>query len=236
MSEGLTIVGDGHDPVSGLLQTAAAPQAFLVLAHGAGAPMTHPFMANLAHDLAEHGVSTLRCNFAYTEAGRKRPDRPPRLLSVLRSALELGAQRAEDLPLFAGGKSMGGRMTSTLLSGHGSPGTETEPAIVEAVRGVVFFGFPLHRPGSPSVERAAHLYDVPHPMLFLQGPRDTLADLDHLRPELEAIGSRAQLHVVEGADHGFHVLKRSGRSPEEVREELAGTASRWMRRVAAGNP
>ncbi|NNM35383.1 MAG: hypothetical protein HKO53_20075, partial [Gemmatimonadetes bacterium] len=115
MTDRLTIEGEGHDPVSGLLHEAGAPTAFLILAHGAGAPMTHPFMANLAHDLDAHGVSTLRFNFAYTEAGRRRPDRTSRLLAVLRSALREGLDRAGHLPAFAGGKSMGGRMTSTLL-------------------------------------------------------------------------------------------------------------------------
>ena len=232
MTDRFTIEGEGHDPVSGLLQEAEAPAAFLILAHGAGAPMTHPFMANLAEDLAGKGVSTLRFNFAYMEGGKRGPDRPPRLLAVLRSALTVGIDRAGSLPVFAGGKSMGGRMTSTLLSGRVSPVPEVDRPLAARLRGLVFFGFPLHRPGSPSVERAAHLEDVPLPMLFLQGPRDKLADLDHLRPVLEGLGTRATLHVVEGADHGFHVLKRSGRTPEEVREELAGTSARWMGTIA----
>lgn len=236
MNERVTIEGDGHDPVSGLIQEAESPDSFLILAHGAGAPMTHPFMSDLAHDLGRHGVTTLRFNFAYTEAGKRRPDRLPRLLAVLRSALAWGRDRAGDLPLFAGGKSMGGRMTSTLLSGHASADRDTDRALGESVRGVVFFGFPLHRPGSPSTERAAHLHDVPQPMLFLQGPRDNLADLDHLRPELEAVGPRATLHIVEGADHGFHVLKRSGRTSAEVREEVSSVAARWMGRTAGVHP
>ncbi len=235
MREDIRLEGDGHDPVSAIVLEAESPRAFLVLAHGAGAPMTHPFMEHLAHDLSDHGVSTLRFNFAYIEAGRRRPDRPPRLLSVVGTALEMGRVKARRLPLFAGGKSMGGRMTSTFLSGHGDPGRSAYEGLAESIRGVVFFGFPLHRPGAPSRERGTHLGDVEQPMIFLQGTRDTLADLDHLRPVIDNLGARATLHVVEGADHGFHVLKRSGRTPEEVREELAGTTSRWMAQVVGEN-
>lgn len=229
--EDLRLEGEGHDPVSAIVLEPESPRAFMVLAHGAGAPMTHPFMERLANDLSDHGVSTLRFNFAYMEAGRRRPDRPPRLLAVVGTALEAGCARARSLPLFAGGKSMGGRMTSTFLSGHGVVRRSDHDTLTQSIRGVVFYGFPLHRPGVPSQDRGVHLADVQQPMIFLQGTRDTLADLDHLRPVTDGLGPRATLHVVEGADHGFHVLKRSGRTPEDVREEIAATTWRWMAQV-----
>ena len=222
MSESIRIEGEGHPPVSGLLDRASEAWALLLLAHGAGAPMTHPFMEAATQGLVDRGVTTLRYNFSYMEEGRKRPDPTKRLLAVVASAVREAEDRSGGLPVFAGGKSMGGRMTSTLLSQLEEP---TE------VRGLVFLGFPLHRPGSPGSERAAHLSSVQVPMLFLQGTRDSLADLDHLRPCIDALGPGATLHILEGADHSFRVLKRSGRTEEEVRTEMLDEAARWMRDI-----
>jgi predicted alpha/beta-hydrolase family hydrolase len=224
MTESVRIEGEGHDPVGGLLDRAVSPWASFVLAHGAGAPMTHEFMATTARGLASRGVTTLRFNFSYTEQGRRRPDPRKRLLAVVASALAAGREHAPDLPLFAGGKSMGGRMTSTYLS-------EQE---VDQVRGLVFFGFPLHRPGAPSRERGEHLAGVAAPMLFIQGTRDALADLTELRACLAEIEDRALLHVIDEADHSFKVPKRTGRTGEDVRAEMLDTAAQWMKDIVGG--
>jgi len=204
--------------VSALLVRPAAARALLAYAHGAGAGIDHPFMRETCRRLGERGIATLRYQFPYVEAGRRAPDRPPALLETVRAAIARAGELAGDLPLFAGGKSMGGRMTSTAAA--------ERP--LEGVRGLVFFGFPLHAPNRPSADRGAHLSDVEIPMLFLQGTRDALADLSLLRPLLERLGSRATLHVVEGADHSFHVPRRSGRTDEEALDELAGTAAGWI--------
>ncbi|MBT8486733.1 MAG: alpha/beta hydrolase [Phycisphaerales bacterium] len=192
------------------------PQArgLLVFGHGAGAGMHHAFMEAMAAHLSAVGIATLRYAFPYMHAGRRRPDASSVLTGTVAAAIERARAEAGTLPLFAGGKSMGGRMTSLCMS---------EDAI-ESVRGLIFFGFPLHPAGKPGIERAAHLASVAVPMLFLQGTRDRLAELDLLRPVLADL-PRAVLHEVEGADHGFAVLKRSGRTDGEVLEELA-TATR----------
>jgi predicted alpha/beta-hydrolase family hydrolase len=217
--------------VGGLLSRPADARALLVLAHGAGAGMEHPFMAAFAGALAGRGVAVLRYQFPYVEAGKKSPDPAPVLEASVRSAVAAGARAAPDLPRFAGGKSMGGRMTSRAASaGEGLD-----------ARGVVFVGFPLHAAGKPpGVERAAHLQGVPQPLLFLQGTRDALADLGLMRGVCEALGERATLHVVDGADHGFHVprtgphAKRGeGRDDGQVIEELADVTARWIDRVLA---
>jgi predicted alpha/beta-hydrolase family hydrolase len=204
-------VGDG------LLTSPASPQALLVLAHGAGAGMRHPFMDSLARALCQAGVASWRWEFPYMREGRRRPDGPSVALPAVREAIDEARGRWPELPLFAGGKSFGGRMTSAAAAKEPLP-----------VRGLVFFGFPLHPPRRPGVERGAHLRHVRHPMLFLQGDRDALAELELLRPVVAELGVRARLHVVEGADHGFHVLKRSGRNDAEVLEELADRAATWM--------
>ena len=198
--------------------------AMLVLGHGAGAGMRHRFMEEIATALAVRRVTTLRYQFPYIEAGRRAPDRAPRLVATVRAAVETATELAETkgLPLFAGGKSMGGRMTSTAAA----------EAPLAGIRGLVFFGFPLHAAGKPSTGRGDHLADVERPMLFLQGSRDRLADLDLLRSVLEEVAPAPRLHVVEDADHGFHVLKRSGRTDADVIDELAGVATDWMREIA----
>lgn len=201
--------------VSGRLQRPDRARLLLVLGHGAGAGMDHPFLRDLAAGLAEVGIATLRYQFPYMDQGRRMPDRAPRLIATVRAAVAEAARLAPELPLLAGGKSMGGRMTSQAAAEAPLPG----------VRGLVFFGFPLHPAQKPGTERGDHLARVPHPMLFLQGTRDKLADLDLLRSVLRPLGERATLHVVEGADHGFHVLKRSGRTDGEVLTELAETVA-----------
>ena len=225
----LVIEGEGHSPVSGQLTEAPGASCLLVLGHGAGAPMTHPFMEALAAALAGERISTLRYNFSYMERGRKRPDHLRRLLAVVASALREGRRNANGLPLFAGGKSMGGRMTSTLVSEC----TETGSGATEGLAGLVFFGFPLHAPGRRESVRGEHLAGVPCPMLFHQGTRDRLADLVLLRPLLEELGATATLHVVEGGDHSLGVLKRSGRTLDDVLREVARVTSAWVSRVLA---
>jgi predicted alpha/beta-hydrolase family hydrolase len=202
--------------VSGLLTHPPGAFCLLVLAHGAGAGMRHPFMESLAAELGGRGVATLRYQFPYMQKGARRPDPPAVLHATVRAAASAAAAAAPDVPLFAGGKSMGGRMTS--LAAADDP--------LEGVRGIVFFGFPLHPAGSPSEARGEHLSRVTVPMLFLQGTRDHLADLDRLRPRLAGI-PRATLKVFEGADHSFHVPKRAGRTDAEVLDAIARTVADW---------
>ena len=208
--------------VSGLLLKPDGAQALLVLAHGAGAGMRHMFMEAVALKLADCGVATLRYQFPYMEKRTKRPDSETVLTDTVRAAMIAAKKLSGDLPIFAGGKSMGGRMTSLAAS--------RQP--LEAVRGLVFFGFPLHAAGKPGAERGQHLTAVDVPMLFLQGSRDTLADLKLLTPLSKKLGKRAELFVVDGGDHSFHVLKSSGRSDEEVLDEVVKKAAEWMFRNA----
>jgi uncharacterized protein len=204
--------------VSGLLQAPPRTRACYVLAHGAGAGMEHPFMVAVAAELARRGIATLRYQLPAMERGGKRPD-PPQLAQATVRAAVLEAQRQVlDLPLFAGGKSFGGRMTSQAQAAAPLPG----------VRGLIFLGFPLHPAGRPSADRAKHLFDVRIPMLFLQGSRDALAALDQLRPVCQALGQRATLHVFADADHSFHVPARSGRNDAQVRGELLDTLAAWI--------
>lgn len=203
--------------VSALWLRPEAARAALVLAHGAGAGMRHAFMEAIADALDARGIATLRFQFPYMESGSRRPDRPALATAAVRAAVQATAGLAPDLALFAGGKSFGGRMTST---------AEADTPL--GVRGIALLGFPLHTAKKPGTARAAHLQDVGVPMLFLQGTRDGLADLELLRPLCEKLAPRAVLHVVEGGDHSFHVLKRSGRSDEEVIEELADAISSWI--------
>jgi predicted alpha/beta-hydrolase family hydrolase len=204
--------------VSALLQAPARPLACYVFAHGAGAGMQHAFMADVAGRLAQCGVASLRFQFPFMEQGSKRPDRPDVAQAAVRAAVTEAAQRLPGVPLFAGGKSFGGRMSSQAQAREPLP----------QVRGLVFFGFPLHPAGKPSRERAAHLAEVTLPMLFLQGTRDALAEMALVRETTQALGERATLHVIDGADHAFHVLARSGRTDELVLQELVETAAAWM--------
>ena len=208
--------------VSAVLRRPDDARWLLLLAHGAGAGMRHPFLERTAAELAERSVATLRYQFPYMEAGRRRPDFHPKLLATVRSAVAVARRVEPDLPLLAGGKSMGGRMTSLAASAEPLPG----------VAGLVFLGFPLHPAGKPGVERAEHLAGVGVPMLFVQGTRDALADLDLLRPVCADLGELARLHVVDGGDHSFKVLKRSGRTDDEVMIELAEAVRGFCEEVA----
>jgi hypothetical protein len=212
-------VGDRVGRVSGLLTRPDDARALYLLAHGAGAGMRHRFMDAIASALAERGIASLRYQFPYSEAGARRPDPPAVLEATVRAAVAAAAEVAPGLPIIAGGKSMGGRMTSGAAA----------RAPLAGVAGLVFLGFPLHRPKQPSEERAAHLSQVTVPMLFLQGTRDDLADLGLITGVCARLGSLATLHVVEGADHAFEVLKRSGRTDAEVLRELADTVATWCR-------
>jgi predicted alpha/beta-hydrolase family hydrolase len=209
--------------VSALLTSPASPRALYVLAHGAGAGMRHRFLETMAQRLAARGIATLRYQFPYTEQGSRRIDPEPLLLDTVRAAVAMGREEAGGVPLLAGGKSMGGRMTSRAAA--------EEP--LEGVAGLVFLGFPLHPAGRPGISRAEHLHQVALPMLFLQGTRDTLAELDLLRPVVEKLGPRATLRIVEHADHMFHVLKKSGRSDEQVLDELADTVAAWSGKLGS---
>ena len=218
----LTIAVDDTQHVSGLLQTPRAARACYVVAHGAGAGMAHPFMAAIANDLAARGIATLRYQFPYMERGSKRPDTPRLAQATARAAVAEAARLVPELPLFAGGKSFGGRMTSQAQAA--SP--------LSGVRGLVFLGFPLHPPGKPSVERAAHLFDVRIPMLFLQGTRDEFAELPLLKPLVGKLGALANLKLFEDADHSFHVLARTGRKDPEIRAEMADALTEWIATAA----
>jgi uncharacterized protein len=204
--------------VSALWQKPAGAKACLVLAHGAGASMTHKAMAATADGLAERGIAVLRFNFAYMERGSKRPDSPAIAEAAIRAAVAHAVKLAPGLPLFAGGRSFGGRMTS------GAQAKEPLPGVL----GLVFFAFPLHPAGKPGIERAAHLADVKLPMLFLQGSRDDLAELDLLKPVVRKLGRRAKLAVFAEADHSFHVPARTGRKDAEVLAEMLDAARDWM--------
>ncbi|HSY33474.1 MAG TPA: alpha/beta family hydrolase [Verrucomicrobiae bacterium] len=206
-----------NEEVSALLLSPPHAACLLVLAHGAGAGMNHTFMSAIANQLAEDHVATFRYQFPYMEQRRGVPDKQPLLTATVAAAVATAAQLAPGLPLFAGGKSMGGRMTSLAASEQK----------LEAVRGLIFFGFPLHPPKRLSTKRAPHLQLVKLPMLFLQGTRDDLADLTLLRPICESLGPQTTLHIIEGADHSFHVLKRSGKSDSQVLAELSSTVKAW---------
>jgi len=219
--EHLQLEVEGGGNVSVLLSRPAKARRLLVLAHGAGAGMSHPFMEKLAGELGCVGVSTLRYQFPYMEKQRRVPDSLAILTATVVAAVRAAAETVPGLALLAGGKSMGGRMTSQAAA--------QQP--LDGVRGLVFFGFPLHPPNRPGTKRADHLAKVTVPMLFLQGARDTLADLNLLRPVCANLGSRATLHVIATADHSFHVLKSSGRSDAEVLRELAETVVSWAERI-----
>ena len=207
--------------VSAILMKPRDTRWLFVLGHGAGAGMRHPFMESIARKLASRRIATFRYQFPYIENRTRRPDPKPVIMATVRSAVEAASKQANNLSLFLGGKSFGGRMASNAMA---------DREIAE-VRALIFLGFPLHPPGAPSTERAEHLSRLNVPILFLQGTRDKLADLKLLRPVCKKLGSRATLHVVEGADHSFHVLKSSGRSDDDVLEELAETTEEWVNKI-----
>src|SRR6266567_4648827 len=216
----------GGSPVSGLLLRPDGARLLYVLAHGAGAGMRHPFLESISQRLAERSIATLRYQFPYMEQRARRPDPPAVAAATVRAAVVEAARVAPGLPLVAGGKSFGGRMTSTAQAEQPLPG----------VRGLVFLGFPLHPPERPGDSRAEHLARVQIPMLFLQGDRDEFADLKLLKPMIKRLGERATLHIVEGGDHSFHVLKRSGKTDPDVMGELVGTIADWTGRLVEALP
>jgi len=202
----------------GLAIRPAEARALYVLAHGAGAGMRHAFMADVATALAARGVATVRWEFPYMAAGKPRPDRAEIAEAAVREVWRAARERFGELAMFAGGKSFGGRMTSRA---HAA-------APLDGLAGIAFLGFPLHPPDKPGTERADHLADAAGPLLFVQGDRDELAGLPRLRPVVRKLGARATLHVVRGADHGFDVLVRSGRTRAEALEEVAITVANWI--------
>jgi predicted alpha/beta-hydrolase family hydrolase len=208
-------------PVSALLTRPAQPRACFVLAHGAGAGMTHPFMETVAAGLCERGIATLRYQFPYMEKGGKRPDPPAIAQATVRAAVAEAALCCPGSPLIAGGKSFGGRMTSQAQAA----------APLTGVRGLAFLGFPLHPAGKPPSDRARHLADVHVPMLFLQGTRDSLAEVGLIEPVVRSLGPSATLHLVDGADHSFHVLARSGRNDRDVINEVLDTFAAWVEQI-----
>ena len=214
---------DAERRVSGLVFMPKGARAVYVLAHGAGAGMTHPFMEAVARDLAERGVGTLRYQFPYMERGSRRPDSPRIAQAAVRAAIGETRRLAPRLPMFAGGKSFGGRMTSQ---------AEAE-APLAGISGIAFLGFPLHPPGNPSDGRGDHLADVDVPMLFLQGTRDEFADLALLKPLVKRLGAGATLCLFDEANHSFHVPARTGRKDADVRGDLADALVAWTDAVIA---
>jgi predicted alpha/beta-hydrolase family hydrolase len=220
----LRIDFDGEQ-VSALLQLPQHPRAGFVLAHGAGAGMAHAFMSALATGLAERGIATLRYQFPYMERGSRRPDAPALAHATVRAAVAEASRLLPGVALLAGGKSFGARMTSQAQA--------LKP--LDGVRGLVFVGFPLHPEGKPADERAKHLFDVQVPMLLLQGTRDALAQLPLIQALARRLGGRATLHLLQDADHSFHVLARSGRQDAEVLGEMLDAFARWVDAVVAGD-
>ena len=210
------------ETVSALLIRPQQACACYVFAHGAGAGMAHSSMETIAAGLGERGIATLRYQFAYMEKGSKRPDAPAVAHAAVRAAVAEAGRCCPSLPLIAGGKSFGGRMTSQAQALSPLPG----------VGGLAFLGFPLHPAGKPSSERAKHLADVKIPMLFLQGTRDALAELSLLEPVVKDLGARGRLHLLDGADHSFHVLKSSGRNDREVLAEALDAFAAWVDGIA----
>jgi uncharacterized protein len=217
VSQRLTIEAGTAGVVSALLRSPERPRACFAFAHGAGAGMTHSFMESFATGLCERGIASLRYQFPYMEKGSKRPDAPAIAQATVRAAVAKSAETFPGLALIAGGKSFGGRMTSQAEAATPLPG----------VRGLAFVGFPLHPAGKPSIDRADHLAKIDIPMLFLQGTRDSLAEVPLIDPVVQRLGARAKLHLVDGADHSFHVLARSGRNDREVMNEILDAFARW---------
>jgi predicted alpha/beta-hydrolase family hydrolase len=217
----ITVDMDAHTRVSALLQIPHRASACFIFAHGAGAGMAHPFMAAAAAGLAERGIATLRYQFPYMEKGSKRPDPPKIAHAAVRAAVAQARRELPIVPLIAGGKSFGGRMTSQAQAA----------APLEGVAGLAFLGFPLHPPQQPARERAEHLSAVTIPMLFLQGTRDEFAELGELEPACAALGRRATLKLFADADHSFHVPARSGRKDADIRAEMLDALAEWTARI-----
>ncbi|HLQ89851.1 MAG TPA: alpha/beta family hydrolase [Xanthobacteraceae bacterium] len=226
VSEPVTINVDEGVHVSGLLESPSGARACFVLAHGAGAGMAHPFMAAIATGLEERGIATLRYQFPYMEKGGKRPDPPKLAHATVRAAVEEAIRLMPDIPLIAGGKSFGGRMTSQAQA--------AEP--LRGIQGLAFLGFPLHPAGRPAQDRGKHLFEVQIPMLFLQGTRDALAMLDQLEPLCKALGKLATLKLFQDADHSFHVPARTGKKDPQIRGEMLDALAQWIESTIARSP
>jgi uncharacterized protein len=222
-TEKVAIRIDNVHTVSGLLEVPSRARACYVMAHGAGAGMLHPFMADVAAGLANRGVATLRYQFPYMEQGSKRPDAPRLAHATVRAAVAKAVELVPELPLFAGGKSFGGRMTSQAQA--------INP--IANVRGLVFLGFPLHPPKKPSADRALHLFDVRIPMLFIQGTRDLFAEMSFLAPLVDKLGARAMLTLLSNADHSFHVAGRTTHANANARAEILSALTAWIDRLSA---
>jgi hypothetical protein len=225
-AERLTITVGANHSVCGLFERPSAARAVLVLAHGAGAGMEHASMQGVATGLTRRGIAILRYQFPYMERKSRRPDPPPLCHATVRAAVAQAARLAPDLPLAAGGRSFGGRMTSQAQA----------QAPLAGVRGLVYLAFPLHPAGRPGTDRAAHLREIDIPMLFIQGTRDELADLELLRPLVQSLGAQATLHLLEQADHSFHVPARSGRSDADIRDDALDAACAWLERLRGEAP
>jgi len=208
--------------VSGILSMPDDSECLLLFAHGAGAGMRHNFMERMSANLNENRIGTLRYNFPYVEKKKRAPDPAPVLMETVRSAFRTAGEFSDKIPILAGGKSMGGRMTSMAASENKLDGVE----------GIIFFGFPLHAPGKPSDERAVHLYKVNIPMLFLQGTRDKLADLSLLKPVVRKLKDKATLHIFEGADHSFHLSGNTGSNDDQLLKEMAAKVAEWSRAIS----
>ncbi len=221
--ERISIEVSGAVRVSGLLQKPLQPRACYILAHGAGAGMDHPFMVAVGRELAARGIATLRYQFPYMERGAKHPDPPQLAHATVRAAVATALNLAPKLPLIAGGKSFGGRMTSQAQA--------ISP--LEGVRGLAFLGFPLHPAGRPSHKRAEHLFDVQIPLLFVQGTRDPLASVSELRPLCEKLGRRATLKLFTDADHSFHVPARTGQNDAQVFSDVLDVLTAWVEGLTA---
>lgn len=219
-------VSEKAGEISGLLMVPENAECLFLFAHGAGAGMNHSFMEKMAGYLADNHIATLRYNFPYTEKKGKRPDPAPILLKTVEAAYLAARSYAPHLPVLAGGKSMGGRMTSTAASKN----------MIDGIKGIVFLGFPLHAPGQPSEARAEHLFQVKVPMLFLQGAKDKLADLALLQSVVSKLGAEATIHVIEGADHSFHLPKSAGKNDEEVMKELGVKVKEWAGEIVRRLP
>ncbi|HMQ70453.1 MAG TPA: alpha/beta hydrolase [Ignavibacteria bacterium] len=215
-------ISESIGDVSALLYSPSKAKYIIVFAHGAGVGMDHRSMEQFSLALAAQDIATLRFNFPYMESGKKMPDRKPVCTDTISAALEKAVKLCPELPLFAGGKSFGGRMTSTAAS----------EGRLKNVYGIVFFGFPLHAPGKPSKDRAEHLYKVNIPMLFLQGTRDTLASLDFLKPVTGKLGKKSKLFIIDGADHSFHVPKTNKLNDSDVVNVICKEVKEWMDKVA----
>ncbi len=211
-------VDEAIGAVTATLTLPPGAQWLFVFAHGAGAGMHHPFLRSMSEILCNHSIATFRYQFPYMEQGKRPPDRAEILQKTVRRAVETAREHAPDLSIVAGGKSMGGRMTSQAYAHASIPG----------VRGLIFVGFPLHPAKKPSLKRGKHLHNLSIPMIFIQGTRDTLADMNLITSTCNSLGPHAHLHVVDGADHAFHVLKRSGRTNREVQSEIGHAISKWI--------